>query len=155
MKLSNLILALPFVFLGCKRSSPAGVPVVPEAAAARAAPSKGPQLKVTVDGAPAAAWTQERLAAITQQAVVNSNGEKALGWSLRDVTRALAGGARVAALVDDEGTRVEVDAGQWRDASATPLLRTNHRGEFKAQWVKNGEAGEAILKHIQRVELAR
>jgi hypothetical protein len=158
MKLTMFVVglvALPLLSLGCKRSSSIESAAAASAPPAPAAP-QGPSLQVSFDGKPLAGWSRDKLAKIPLQKVTNRNGEESEGWSLRDVSRSLVGaGVRVAALIDEEGTRVELDPKAWSDSSSTPFLRTNHHGEFKMQWVQNGAAGEAVIKHIQRVELAR
>ena len=155
MKLTIFLVVLPLLSFGCKRSASIESSAVAAPPPAAAAP-KGPTLEVSFDGKPLAVWSRDQLAKIPLSKVTNRNGEESEGWSLRDVSRTMVGaGVRVAALVDEEGTRVELDPKAWRDPSSTPFLRTNHHGEFKMQWVQNGAAGEAVIKHIQRVELTR
>ncbi|HEX8111880.1 MAG TPA: hypothetical protein VF516_29310, partial [Kofleriaceae bacterium] len=75
------------------------------------------------------------------------------GWSLRDlVHQKLGAGARVAALVDEDGHRVELDAAAWDSAVTTPILRLNRRGRLRFHWVgvRNRLPG---AKGVQRIEI--
>lgn len=112
-------------------------------------------VRVTLDGAPLAAWSAQAASALPVLSVF-ADGEHRPAWSLREIAALGGDDVRVAAVVGE--SRVELAAADWADASKTPVLRTNRRGtQVKFQWVNDkGEADkDTELREIVAIELAR
>jgi hypothetical protein len=101
-----------------------------------------PDLEVHVDGK-VIAWRSDELHAASRPlktvATLTSEEQGRLGsrqgWSLRELVRLKFGDrARVAAVVGEDGSRVELDVPAWRSTDSTPILRVNNRGQFRFQW---------------------
>lgn len=154
---------LPLLFaLGCEKKTAAATPAPASAVAALAvaAPSDGrvarSPLAIVVDGQPAAAWSPAEVAALPRLSMTNKNGETRDGWSLRDAAKKIAAGARVTALVGEDGERLAISPGDWSDAHKTLVLKVSNRGSYKAHWLAaDGSSGDAVLKNVAKVEFAK
>jgi hypothetical protein len=154
--MSHRLLFIALVLVSaCKKNEPTPPPPAPAPAAQPAQVRReGPTLKVTVDGKPAAEWTQERLASVTPLQIKNHGGEDRLVWPLRDVARKLVGEkARVVSLSGDDD-KIEILASAWADSSRKLVVRPGHRGSYKALWVgSDGSAGDALIRGVHSVEI--
>jgi hypothetical protein len=157
-------LVLTFVLVGCHKDPP---PTPPPAPAVTATQNKGEgeaaqrraskPLAVLLNGQPGPTWTPEKVNAVPFVHITNGNGEDREGWSLHDLTKALVGpNARVTAMVDGAGERVEVTPPAWNDPKKTLVVRVTRRGDYKVHWASaDGTVSDAILKGIQRLEIAQ
>ena len=76
-----------------------------------------------------------------------------LGWPLRElVRRKLGSAARVTAVIDHDGQRVELDEAAWSRTDDTPILRVNHKGQLRFQWV-GGSGRLPGQKNVQAIEV--
>ena len=94
------------------------------------------KLTVVVDGE-TRTLTEDDLARVEPLSVPGDSGEgKRDAWSLRTLVQALVGEGAVATEVASEGGRTQpIPPEAWADATRTPLLRLNRRGELKFHWV--------------------
>jgi hypothetical protein len=83
-----------------------------------------------------ATWGLEDLGRVRARGDVPTERGAASAWSLRDVAAALLDkGERVSALSNAQGQTLIVSAADWADPKRLPLLRVNHRGLWKFDWV--------------------
>jgi hypothetical protein len=156
-------LCLAFCLLAaaaCERktnATPAPTPPAPLAAAPSDGRRAKQSLEVIVDGKPAGAWSPEQVAALPRISSMNKNGEARDSWSLRDAAaKLIAPGARVTALISDDGERLDVTPADWSDTHKTLVLRVSNRGGYKAHWsAADGSSGDAVIKNVTKVELAK
>jgi hypothetical protein len=166
--MTRLYACLPLLFaLGCHKkvaeAAPPPVAAAPAAlpVAAANAPSDGRHakqtLEVVIDGKPAGNWSPEQIATLPRLSLTNKNGEARDGWSLRDAaTKLVAPGARVVGLTGEDGDRLAIAPADWSNAKRTLVLKVSGRGSYKAHWVEaNGESGDAIVKNVTKIELAK
>ena len=165
------LVSLPLLFAsaGCERTTAVAAPAPKAAADTQPADavlprSSGPGdgrkaegvLAVILDGKPGPTWSPEQVTSGPRLALTNKNGEARDAWSVRElVSRLLGPGARVAALVDGSGERLEISPAEWGDAQKALVLRVSNRGGYKAHWTaRNGSAGDAILRDVRKLEIA-
>lgn len=153
-----------FAVAGCHRSASAPAPT---AAAAPATQGRGqhaghhraqidaPPLAVVVNGKPAGMWTADQLADSAQVSMTNENGDARQGWPLQAVVKKLVGEKARVVAVDSGDERVAIDEKQWRDPARTLVLRVTHRGSYKVHWLEGGVPDEALLKDVDRIEIAQ
>ncbi len=147
---------------GCHRSEPAAPAPAPAPVQEKGSGGEGEDraatrsLQVMVNGKAGEAWTPVRINAVAPLQVTNRNGESRGGWSLKALTSKLAGPtARVVAL-DAGPQRLEIAAADWSDAKRTLVVRVTRRGEYKVHWAAaDGNVGDAVLKGVERVEIAQ
>lgn len=105
---------------------------------AQAAPQPG-ALTVSLGGGRSANWSFEDLRRVPRQRDIPTEGGAASGWSMRDVVAILGdNGARIGTLTNTQGQVVTISSAQWADQTRTPMLRVNHRGLWKFDWVDAG-----------------
>jgi hypothetical protein len=161
----GLVLAALVCAVACHRSSspaapaaapaPVAAPANHEGGGGRRAQQAGGAIEVVVNGKPAGAWTAQQLASGGAVAMTNQNGEAREGWSVKALAQSLVGAkARVVALATAD-ERVPIDEKAWNDPSRALVLRPNHHGEYKAHWVAGGNADEAFLKGVRRIEIVQ
>jgi len=101
--------------------------------------------------------TDEQIAGLPRLNVQGDEGDQRAAWSLRDLV-AVAGGpkARAAAVVGESG-RVAIAPERWSDATLTPILRANRRGELKLMWINASGVPqlEGEVRAIERIEIAQ
>jgi hypothetical protein len=103
----------------------------PKGGETRAAP-----LAISRANGPAATWKLEDLQRVRVRKEVATEWGAASAWSLRDVAAALLDkGERISALSNAKGQTLTISAADWADESRLPLLRINHRGLWKFDWV--------------------
>lgn len=119
-----------------------------------------PDLAVQI-GDETVVWRSAELAAIAARlkdvAAISAAERDSLGdrpgWSLRDIVhRKLGNAARVIAVIDEDGNRVELDGTAWYGTDTTPILRVNRRGQLRFHWVgtRNRMPG---AKGVQGIEV--
>jgi hypothetical protein len=112
------------------------------------------ELSVEVDGE-GRVWTEDDLVKVAPLSVPGDSGQgERDAWSLRSLLDALVGPGASATGVGGEGGRtVEIPAAAWTDASKTPVLRLNRRGQLKFHWVGPDlaplDGGE--VRHVTKV----
>ena len=152
----RLWLSAALLMVACNRSSPAPAKSVPVAVAPAPVPLGKGDIEVVVNGRPSGAWTQAQIATAAAIAMTNQNGNDRQGWPLRPLTQSLVGThARIVAVANSV-ERVAIDEKAWNDPARALVLRLNHHGEYKAQWVDaRGNADEAFLKDVRRLEIVQ
>jgi len=110
---------------------------------ARSAPTPAEPGPISVVAAgdhasPLALITAEALDAVPEIALQSADGAP-LDQRCRDlraVAEALFGGARVEAVVGEDGARLAISEARWMDPTWIPALRVNKQGHWRFQWVK-------------------
>ncbi|MCU1282248.1 MAG: hypothetical protein JWM53_5794 [bacterium] len=83
-----------------------------------------------------AIWKLDDLERVRARTDVSTERGAASAWSLREVAATLLDrGDRISALSNAQGQTLLVSAADWADETRLPLLRVNHRGLWKFDWV--------------------
>jgi hypothetical protein len=121
---------------GSSAASPASIaPTVPKGQADMAA-VEPPALKVVLADGGAASWTRAAMVRVPARSDIPTENGLVSAWSLRDVAATLvAPGARIATLTSSTGETLTLSREEWTDEARQPLLRVNHRGMWKFDWI--------------------
>lgn len=104
-------------------------------------------LRVVSGGKELEPWGLEQLSKVPTR---DEGGKQA--WDLRALVGALAGAnTRVAVIVGQGGTRVEITEAEWADATRTPLLRVNRQGHLKLSWAGPKHPGPGHVDELREV----
>lgn len=88
--------------------------------------------RVERGGAEVGGFGADDLAALPTVAFTPRDGEPVKAWSVRDIAKAI--GAERIDLVRGRSGETAIDPAQWKDASRTPVLRRNSKGQLKFEW---------------------
>ena len=100
-------------------------------AALRAAP-----LSVSRGNDRSSSWSSEDLGRVGVRGGISTERGAASAWSLREVAATLLDkGERIGSLGNAEGQTLIIWAAEWADQARLRLLRVNHRGLWKFDWV--------------------
>jgi hypothetical protein len=93
-------------------------------------------LSVSRGNGRSATWGLEDLGRVRVRGDIPTERGAASAWSLRDVAATLLDkGERITALSNAQGQTLILSPADWADQTRLPLLRVNHRGSWKFDWV--------------------
>jgi hypothetical protein len=114
-------------------------------------------LAVTLSDGKSVSWTLQDLRRVSSRSDIPTEQGAASAWSLRDVAATLADGkARIASVTNTKGETLAITPSEWSDTSRLPLLRLNHRGMWKFDWVDaaSRESLESGMREVSGLTLA-
>jgi hypothetical protein len=81
-------------------------------------------------------WSFEDLGRVRVRGGISTERGAAAAWSLREVAATLLDkGERIGSLGNAQGQILIITPAEWADEARLPLLRVNHRGLWKFDWV--------------------